>query len=392
MVILNKINEIKRKCPDLKNNSRCPILQSFIKKVFDNLTEIRPSLKHHWSNSRVIWSEIDKYNSIKSNLKEELPNNIKDSINKNIHYVYEYNAEIKNKIITITFYSMNKESSEIIEKKVILILFWLSYALTCIKNKCSNKLNIYLFDLPNKKRLPLIDNHYLKPENVNTAFTYSCKPNNEIVIFRSEEWFKVFLHETFHSFGIDFVPYSSQINQNVNNIFGLNINYDITESWCETWARIFNVIFVSYFESDNFDNFNLFKKYFNIRYTNEVIYSLLQMNKIINFYNLNMKSILLGKETNKYKEDTPVFSYFVLTSLNLLNTREFLYWCNEYNKPLFYFGFNFEKLKNYLIYIKKIISVSLTNKDLDCIIKYSKSKTKKNKNLRMTINEINLKN
>ena len=40
--------------------------------------------------------------------------------------------------------------------------------------------------------------------HVNTGFTTTCPVDSEIVIFREEEWFKVFIHETFHNFALDF--------------------------------------------------------------------------------------------------------------------------------------------------------------------------------------------
>ena len=45
---------------------------------------------------------------------------------------------------------------------------------------------------------PLVQSH------VNSGYTYTCKENNEIVIYREEEWLKVLIHESFHAYGLDF--------------------------------------------------------------------------------------------------------------------------------------------------------------------------------------------
>ena len=43
----------------------------------------------------------------------------------------------------------------------------------------------------------------LGESHVNTAYTWHCSPNNKIVIYRHEEWFKVLIHESFHFFGFE---------------------------------------------------------------------------------------------------------------------------------------------------------------------------------------------
>ena len=59
------------------------------------------------------------------------------------------------------------------------------------------------------KSLPDTNTSTLGPDNVNTAFTLACSPNSEMVIFRREEWKKVFIHETFHTYGLDFSSHDS---------------------------------------------------------------------------------------------------------------------------------------------------------------------------------------
>ena len=49
-------------------------------------------------------------------------------------------------------------------------------------------------------RLPENKTDILDQVNCNTAVTYACAVNGECLIYRKEEWFKVFIHETFHAY------------------------------------------------------------------------------------------------------------------------------------------------------------------------------------------------
>ena len=76
---------------------------------------------------------------------------------------------------------------------------------------CAKKLDIYLYFTPFKKTLPTRNTEILNVKHVNTAFAFQCAPSGEIVIYRKEEWMKVFIHETFHSFGLDIDAHSENI-------------------------------------------------------------------------------------------------------------------------------------------------------------------------------------
>ena len=68
--------------------------------------------------------------------------------------------------------------------------------------------------------LPERNTEILDTNHVNTAFAYQCSPEGEIVIYREEEWMKVFIHETFHSFGLDLNQQSVQIlKSKIKNLF-----------------------------------------------------------------------------------------------------------------------------------------------------------------------------
>ena len=79
----------------------------------------------------------------------------------------------------------------------------------------------------------------LTPKNVNSAFTYGCKNNNKIVIFRNEEWKKVLLHETFHTFNLDFhINNFSELKKMLRGLYQVNSDFLVFETYCEFFASI----------------------------------------------------------------------------------------------------------------------------------------------------------
>ena len=393
-IFLNEIKEIKKKCKIINKFEFNSIFLKLINDVFNHFNKLRFILKRDNSNMDLKWQKIDKVSNkliTKTSLPNSIPINLKEKIKLQINYKLIYHLTINNKKITYHIFEKRKLSNEIIRKKIILMNLWMRYLLDNVQNSCSQEINIYLYPIDQEKKFPGQNTEFLGPPHVNTAFTYACIPNNEILIFREEEWFKVFIHETFHSYGIDFASISSNMNSKVNKMFNLNLNYDITENWCETWARIYNVLITSYFEENNFNNINRFINCVETNIKSEIIFSVFQMCKILKFYNLNFEKTMNGKETN-YKENSAVFSYYVLTSLNLVYLNEFLKWSNYNNNPIFYFSSNKIKLGSYVRYIEHIKNQAIINPIILCINKIicSNKKTRKNNSLRMSINEIKL--
>ena len=81
---------------------------------------------------------------------------------------------------------------------------------------------IYLYMTPFEKFLPECSITVIGPDNVNSGISYVCPEDGEIVIYRREEWFKVFIHETFHALGLDFASMKQdQLNKNIRYLFQL---------------------------------------------------------------------------------------------------------------------------------------------------------------------------
>ena len=247
-----------------------------------------------------------------------------------------------------------------INRAVKLMFTWLYVCIKYAQQKCAKELNVYIFLTPFKKTLPVKTTTIISSEHVNTAFTYSCLPDGEITIFRAEEWFKVFLHETFHAYNLDFglttVP--TNLQDKINTLFHINSDFNINEAYTEAWSRIINCVLYS-FESltEREKTFNNFLMYTDFCLELERLFSLYQMNKILNFMGLNYPDIYSSGgylKAHLYKEDTHVFGYYILTALFLNDYKEFVQWCAAINTNILKFNCSAESFKKMAIYIQQI--------------------------------------
>ena len=200
---------------------------------------------------------------------------------------------------------------------------------------CAQTLNISVFLTPFKKQLPTSAFTCLTPEHVNSAFTMDCAPQGEIVVFRAEEWFKVLLHETMHAFGMDIGP-SPVLKEKLQTMFPIRSEFFATEAYCETFARIFNAAFCSFQSSANKKTFIL---YMEFCLQLERMFALYQAQKVLRHMGLSYADICSpDKQKNgKYKEETHVFAYYILTALFLSDYPAFLLWCSKHTTNLVQF-------------------------------------------------------
>jgi hypothetical protein len=219
------------------------------------------------------------------------------------------------------------------------IIAWLNYVSdisddTSEKPICAQKLNIYLLLTSAKKELPHNNAVPIDQIHANTAFTTACSPSNDIYIYRREEWFKVFIHESFHCFGLDF---SSSIGDDstkrILSIFpALDKNTDVRlyETFCEMWAEIFHLCFCL-FVSKHGKCRRFSEKKFREALYREQVFSIIQSNKVLHQSGIKYGN-LTENNSKKYSEKTPAFSYYVIKSMMLWNLDTFLNWCVANNK------------------------------------------------------------
>ena len=252
-------------------------------------------------------------------------------------------------------------------KYVDSIIMWL-YILNLYSSKqCANSLVIYFYFTSLEKKLPVSNIYILDEKHINTAFTTTCPKDSEIVIFRHEEWFKVFIHETFHNFGLDF---SDMNNDNCHNyllkIFKVNSLVNSYEAYTEFWAEIINALFCSFYslknanrENDTIANQREFLSNAEFFINFERCYSFFQLIKILDFMGLSYKDLYLNKLENQllretlYKENTNVLAYYVIKTVMMNNYPSFLAWCDKNNLSLIAFKKTIANQQKFCEFIEK---------------------------------------
>ena len=303
------------------------------------------------------------------------PDNIQEYVDENATYVLHYSSTIEYKTVNIyftIFEPLDSVQIEQLNKAVHMIYIWVYILNIYADKKCSKIFTVYTYLTPFTKKLP--DNQLtpLGTDHVNTAYTTGCKKNSEVVIFRKEEWFKVFIHETFHCFGLDFSDMNLRgVNDKLKQLFNVNIDYKLYESYCETWARIINVMFYTFnkmptiitddknnTKTDKTTFIKLFNRYMKIEYTHSMIQAL----KILQFMDLNYKLVTQKNPSfimscnHLYREETAVFSYYIITGLLLHNYIDFMNWCSENNPKFILFNKTANNIDNYISFIEYCIS------------------------------------
>ena len=195
--------------------------------------------------------------------------------------------------------------------------------------KCGNSITIYIYMSSLKKKLPIIKNKALSQEHVNTAYTTSCPLEGEIIVFRKEEWFKVFIHETFHTFCLDFSDMNNGIcHLKILELFGVKSQVNLFEAYTEFWAELINICFYSYYNVKNMDKY-LELSIFLLNC--EKAMTIFQAVKILDYMGLRYKDLYTGYGKSIYKEKSNVLSYFILEMILVYNYPEFLLWCVKNN-------------------------------------------------------------
>ncbi len=274
------------------------------------------------------------------------PEKIKDDIQDNSNFLISFKSKILEKIIFLNFIVFDEEISEKILNKYIRyakkIFIWFYFIQNySIGNQCSDQVNVFIYFTNFKKVFPSNQIFSLDTIHINTGFAHVCRKDKttDIVIFREEEWYKVLLHETFHNFGLDFSAMSYNVDNKLGKLFNVNVEYNFFECYCETWARILNCVITTHLSyQNNIDKlFSLLNR--------EKYFSIYQACKILDFFDLTYDLISVKNENNivtcrhLYKENTSVFTYFILTSIFMFNYSDFINWCLENNLSIF----NFEK-------------------------------------------------
>jgi hypothetical protein len=343
----NIVPRIKNKFPKTMFSNEC---KKFIGLLFNQIFSANEILEKTNTKTEEICKNMNCDDFPKGNNYELTPNEIKEYILNMEKSVYLSEKQINGKTINLHLICKKNKTIKFINSVTKKIFLWLSIALQYSPKKCSQNLDIYLYFTDLEKSLPK-RSEIIKEINANTAFTTFCKPSTEIIIFREEEWFKVFIHESFHCLGLDFSEFDNNgTNKKILSIFPVSSDVRIFETYCEMWAEILNVMFMVFFSTritPSINDYVIDKMIFKTEtYINEErIFSLFQCVKVLEFYGMDYCDLYEKNEKShiarlyRYKENTQVLSYYILKSIYMFYVDDFIEWCIKHNN----YSLNFNK-------------------------------------------------
>jgi hypothetical protein len=194
---------------------------------------------------------------------------------------------------TATFYS-NEDCDDYAD---VVATVW---GLLLPYRRCQGPIRATLLLGDSEKRLAGV----LGEDNVNTGYARKC---TELVVYRKEEWVKVFIHECMHEMGLDKGMTKVRLP-----MFRLSHEVALYEAYCEVWARILNCYLVA-------------------SYTGQAVAALLERERKYSVYNM-VKVLahsglayadLWSARAASYAENTNVIAYVVLGAILMSDYQAF---------------------------------------------------------------------
>jgi hypothetical protein len=160
----------------------------------------------------------------------------------------------------------------------------------------------------------------------------------------------------------------SSSNKKVLAIFPVNSDVRLFETYCEMWAEIINVMFISYNKLETNENLNEEMYHKMVLHTEKLIYyerlfSLFQCAKVLHYFGIKYKNLYekdltsMKLRTSRYKEETHVLSYYIIKSVYMFFVNDFIEWCVENNDENGIVSLNFNKtgetIDSYIDFIKE---------------------------------------
>ena len=254
---------------NFNNNSK--LTNKILINFYNDIKKSDNKINKLFKNSKIkkVFMEKNIYPDLFKNSNDFLPINIKNIIENRSVGTIKYTTILNKVKIKENILIFNKKTENMIraDKMFKMSLKWLDVILNYINHE-QKEINIFLY-LTSVKKTKKTDSKPLDCENVNTAVTYACQKEAEILIYRYEEWFKVLMHETMHALCLDFsISKNEGLNslmKNIKKLFPVESNFELYEAYSEIWATLLNICFVSYmnlYDKDEknyllYTNFNL---------------------------------------------------------------------------------------------------------------------------------------
>jgi len=350
-IISNKMNNelmglLRTHVESMNINFEDKKLTKYIYENIKNAKKESKDIHHDYFIRDFLYIPLHNGKFISENTIFDIKNNI------NLTYVVQFITK------NITFnVNIHCDTNINVEKYIEMIKIVVTFCLSHTSLSDSFVFNLELFLLDKEKEIPISDfNHSVLPEHINSGYSYHTDSMN-VVIYRKEEWLKVFIHECFHAFNMDF----HEENIPFKNIFGdrffINSDFLLYESFVEFWARIFNCAFFTLNLKPNM-TMEDFHAIFTLNLNIERVYSIIQANKLLSIFQLDYEKIIDVKYQHickkLYKEETNAFCYYVITAIMMCNFNHTIQWFNLYNQDTFVFDKGERQVIIFCHYIKHL--------------------------------------
>ena len=271
---------------------------------------------------------------------DSIPAEIRDYIrasktSKSIQYTFTLPS---GRIIHLKLWSPTSKKD--IRSRIADIQSWFHFLDPIVSSECSQELTIFLYWTTHTKKFPASSVRSSKTSqilldviHVNSAFTYHCRKQNEIFIFREEEWFRALIHESMHAFGMDFSDMNTTnlTKKLKKEVFpGIQCtDLGMYEAYTETWAEILVILIQVFRTTHEIHPISSVKTTIQNCIYYEKCWAMSQATKVLRFYNVSYQDILDG---TMYQEDrVKVFSYYIIKAILMSHVEAFISWCCHKN-------------------------------------------------------------
>jgi len=270
-----------------------------------------------------------------------IPPEIKEHVNNYTNAVV-FKANINNRYTTLNFYNSGETNSDFeqLDNMALLLFTIFNFLSKSSVGNCAETMNVHLFLTDFKKTLPSDKSGILGNNVANSAVTYHGAKNGTMLIFRKEEFIKVFIHESIHSLGLDWLD-NDILKDDIKKIFNIQSKFLINEAYTEFWANILNCCLISY--KLNKKNKESYLSHANHCISFETFFSINQSIKILKYMGLSYSHLYKSDpiseklRENNYRETSNIFSYYILKTIMLFNHHGFLDLCEKHNHGLLNF-------------------------------------------------------
>lgn len=277
----------------------------------------------------------------------KIPTNSGDNINK-------HQAPHKTITVYIVWYPDSVPPN--IDAMMSRIVAWFCFIVPFVRPDCgcSDHTDVFLLLTSHDSVMPT-SGEKLVSDKLFSAYTYTCRKHNEMYVMRQSVWFKALIHESFHTFGLDFSDASFEpVKQVIRNAFpGIanNVEIRLYESYTDIWATICYTIFSVRFKPTrsnatqrrvvNAVPFITIEKELH----RQCCFAVLQSAKMLKHTNSSIHSMISRSNSKKYTEELMVFSYHVLRPLYMTDLNRFIEWTARHNDTRDYLRFRVENIE-----------------------------------------------